>query len=86
MRGLVAVHALVDSVDCFDFLNALDLVVTSSSLGDTRTLGIPVAHTIYWEMGAQRRASMGIADSMIRLSIGIEDKDDLLADFTQALG
>jgi O-acetylhomoserine (thiol)-lyase len=76
---------LVDSIDCFDFLNALECVVSSSNLGDTRTLAIPVAHTIYYEMGAQRRASMGIADSMIRLSVGIEDSDDLLTDFTQAL-
>jgi O-acetylhomoserine (thiol)-lyase len=76
---------LAEGLDCFDFLNALDLVITSSSLGDTRTLGIPVAHTIYYEMGAARRASMGIGDSMIRLSIGIEDTDDLLADFGQAL-
>ncbi len=77
---------LIESADCFDLLNALDLVICSSNLGDNRTLGIPVAHTIYWEMGAQRRASMGIGDSMIRLSIGIENIDDLLADFTQALG
>jgi O-acetylhomoserine (thiol)-lyase len=76
---------LADGVDCFDFLNALDLVICSSNLGDTRSLGIPVAHTIYWEMGAQRRASMGVADSMVRLSIGIEDTADLLADFTHAL-
>ena len=77
---------LAAGVDCFDFLNSLDLVITSSSLGDTRSLGIPVAHTIYWEMGPARRASMGVADSLIRLSIGIEDTDDLLADFAQALG
>jgi O-acetylhomoserine (thiol)-lyase len=76
---------LDESVDCFDLLNALDLVICSSNLGDTRTLGIPVAHTIYWEMGAERRASMGVADSMIRLSVGIENIDDLLADFAQAL-
>ena len=56
-----------------------------SAGGDTRTLAIPVAHTIYYEMGAQRRASMGIADSMIRFSIGIEEIDDLLADFEKAL-
>lgn len=74
------------SVDCFDFLNALELVVSSSNLGDNRTLGIPVAHTIFWEMGPERRASMGIADSLVRLSIGIEDTEDLLADFAQALG
>lgn len=76
---------LAEGVDCFEFLNRLELVVCSSNLGDNRSLGIPVAHTIYWEMGPQRRASMGIADSMIRLSIGIEDTSDLLADFAQAL-
>lgn len=73
------------AVDCFDFLNKLELVVTSSHLGDNRTLAIPVAHTIYWEMGPERRASMGVADSLIRLSVGIEDTEDLLADFEQAL-
>ena len=76
---------LNDGVDCFDFLNALELVICSSNLGDTRSLGIPVAHTIYWEMGPERRASMGVADSMVRLSIGIEDTADLIADFTRAL-
>jgi len=60
-------------------------VISSSHLGDNRTLAIPIAHTIYWEMGPARRAEMGIADSLIRLSIGIEDIDDLLADFRQAL-
>lgn len=76
---------LAAGVDCFEFLNRLQLVISSSHLGDNRTLAIPVAHTIYWEMGAQRRAEMGIADSLIRLSIGIEDYADLEADFAQAL-
>ncbi len=76
---------LAGGIDCFDFMNRLQLVISSSHLGDNRTLAIPVAHTIYWEMGPERRAGMGIADSLIRLSIGIEDADDLIADFTQAL-
>jgi O-acetylhomoserine (thiol)-lyase len=76
---------LVPGVDCFDVLNAMQTVVSSSNLGDTRTLAIPVAHTIFYEMGAERRASMGISDSMIRFSIGIEEEADLLADFTHAL-
>jgi O-acetylhomoserine (thiol)-lyase len=76
---------LAGGIDCFDFLNRLELVISSSHLGDTRTLAIPIAQTIYWEMGPQRRAEMGIADSLIRLSIGIEDYADLEADFTQAL-
>jgi O-acetylhomoserine (thiol)-lyase len=77
---------LAAGIDCFDFLNRLELVISSSHLGDNRTLAIPIAHTIYWEMGPQRRAEMGIADSLIRLSIGIEDYADLEADFAQALG
>jgi O-acetylhomoserine (thiol)-lyase len=77
---------LVDGVDCFDLLNGLDVVVSSSNLGDNRTLAIPVAHTIYWEMGPARRAEMGIADSLIRVSVGIEDRDDLIGDFAHALG
>ena len=83
--GLLAFE-LADGIDCFDFLNRLDLVVSSSNLGDNRTLAIPVAHTIFWEMGAERRAEMGIADALIRVSVGIEDRDDLLGDFAQALG
>ena len=83
--GLMSIE-LADSVECFDFLNRLALVISSSHLGDNRTLAIPIAHTIYWEMGPQRRAEMGIADSLVRLSIGIEDYADLEADFTQALG
>ncbi len=76
---------LDDTIDCFEFLNALELVICTSNLGDTRSLGIPVAHSIYYEMGPERRASMGIADSLVRFSIGIEDIQDLIADFEQAL-
>jgi O-acetylhomoserine (thiol)-lyase len=82
--GLMSIE-LDKSIDCFAFLNKLKLVVKSSNLGDTRTLAIPVAHTIFNELGAEKRAEMGISDSMIRLSIGIEDLDDLLHDFMGAL-
>ena len=82
--GIFSVE-LVDDVDCFDFINHLDLVICSSNLGDTRSLAIPVAHSIYFEMGPERRASMGIDDSLVRFSIGIEEPEDLLADFEQAL-
>lgn len=82
--GIFSVE-LADEVDCFDFINRLDLVICSSNLGDTRSLAIPVAHSIYYEMGPERRASMGIDDSLVRFSIGIEEIDDLLKDFEQAL-
>jgi len=72
-------------IDCFDYLNRLNVGIPASNLGDTRTLVIPVAHTIFFEMGAERRASMGIAESLIRVSVGIEETADLLADFGNAL-
>ena len=77
---------LKDGIDCFDFLNRLSVAIPASNLGDTRTLVIPVAHTIFYEMGAERRASMGIAESLIRVSVGIEDEADLLDDFLSAFG
>ena len=73
-------------LDPLAFLDRLRLVILSSHLSDNRTLAIPVAQTIFWEMGAERRASMGIAEGLIRISVGIEDFADLQADFAQALG
>jgi O-acetylhomoserine (thiol)-lyase len=83
--GILFSFELQSDIDCFDYLNRLKLGVSASNLGDTRTLVIPVAHTIFFEMGAERRASMGIAESLIRVSIGIEDTADLVEDFRQAL-
>ncbi len=84
-HGSLLSFELKDGLDCFDFLNRLKLAIPASNLGDNRTLIIPVAHTIFYEMGAERRASMGIAESLIRVSVGIEDTDDLLDDFCNAL-
>lgn len=83
--GLMSIE-LDESIDCLAFLNKLKLVVKSSNLGDTRTLAIPVAQTIFFELGADKRAEMGIPETMIRLSVGIEDLEDLMADFKEALG
>jgi O-acetylhomoserine (thiol)-lyase len=76
---------LREGIDCFAFLDALQLVIVSSHLADNRTLAIPVAQTIFFEMGAERRAEMGIAEGLIRLSVGIEDIADLIDDFSRAL-
>ena len=85
-HGALMSIELADGMDVFEFLNSLRCVIASSNLGDTRTLAIPVAHTIFYEMGAERRASMGIGENLIRLSVGIEDIEDLLTDFKHALG
>ncbi len=82
--GALFSFELSKTVDPFEYLNRLRIVASSTNLGDNRTLAIPVAHTIFHEMGPERRASMGIADSLIRISVGIEDCDDLIADFERA--
>ena len=82
--GALFSFELDPAIDIWQFLNALEVIVSSSNLGDNRTLAIPVAHTIYFEMGAERRASMGISESLIRISVGIEDETDLIADLDAA--
>ena len=83
--GALMSFELADGVDPFEVMNRLRVVVLSSNLGDNRTLAIPVAQTIFWEMGRARREAMGIAESLVRLSVGIEDEADLVADFDAAL-
>ena len=83
--GVLLSFELHDGHDAFAFLDKLELVIKSSHLGDNRTLAIPVSQTIFWEMGLANRQRMGIAESLIRISVGIEDFDDLRADFEQAL-
>ena len=83
--GALFSFELAADVDIWTFMNRLQVIVRSTNLGDNRTLAIPVAHTIYHEVGPEWRARMGIDDSLIRISVGIEDCDDLVDDFRQAL-
>jgi O-acetylhomoserine (thiol)-lyase len=75
---------LSSHIDPLAFLDQLKLVICATHLGDTRTLGLPVAQTIYFENTAAQRNAMGISDNMLRFSVGIEDIDDIVADFEQA--
>ena len=83
--GSLLSFELQEDIDCIDFLNRLDIVLLATHLGDTRTLSLPVAKTIYHEMGPEKRKSMGIADGLLRVSLGIENEKDLIGDFAQAL-
>lgn len=71
--------------DAFAVLDALRVVMMSTHLGDNRTMTLPIAQTIYAEMTPERRAEWGIKDGLIRVSVGIEYIDDLIADWAQAL-
>lgn len=75
----------IPGIDPVALLKQLELVISATHLGDTRTLALPVAQTIFWEMGLTNRQQAGISENMIRMSVGIEEADDLIADFNQAL-
>ncbi|MEZ6874734.1 cystathionine gamma-synthase family protein [Enterobacter sp. KBR-315C3_2022] len=66
-------------------MNRLRIVSRATGMGDTRTLAIPVAPTVFWESGAEMRKLMNIPDGLVRVSVGLEDVEDLIADFDQAL-
>lgn len=83
--GAILSFDLVDGEDCNALLNKLNVVISATHLGDNRTLALPVAPTIYHEMGIENRQKMGISETMVRCSIGIENTLDLLTDFEQAL-
>ena len=85
LHGALLSFELQPGIDPLAVLDKLRVVILSSHLSDNRTLAIPVAQTIFWELGAHKRAEMGIAEGLIRLSVGIESLDDLKADLAQAL-
>lgn len=70
---------------CFRFLNSLKLVHRATNLFDNRTLAIHPASTIFGNFTEQQLAEMDVRQTTIRLSIGLEDKEDILADIEQAL-
>lgn len=73
-----------DDIDPASRLDRLSQVILATHLWDARTLAIPVAPTIYRELGEAGRKTAGINEGLIRISVGLERADDLLADFAQA--
>ena len=69
----------------FDVLRHLGIVDISNNLGDAKSLMTHPASTTHRNIGAEARAMMGITDGMLRLSVGLEDADDLTADLKQAI-
>ena len=70
----------------FEVLNALKVIDISNNLGDSKSLITHPATTTHRAMGPEGRAAIGLSDAVVRLSVGLEGIDDLLADLDQALG
>ena len=71
--------------ECFRFLDSLKIAKLAVSLGGTETLASHPASMTHLSVPEGRRAELGISDNLVRISIGIEDAGDLIADFEQAL-
>lgn len=71
--------------ESFRFLDALKIAKLAVSLGGTETLASHPAAMTHLSVPDARKAALGITDNLVRVSIGIEDADDLIADFAQAL-
>lgn len=69
----------------FDFMNRLRIFDISNNLGNAKSLVTHPSSTTHASIGTEQRAALGISDSLIRLSPGIEDTADLLADIKNAL-
>jgi methionine-gamma-lyase len=72
--------------ESFAFLDALRIAKLAVSLGGTETLASHPAAMTHLSVPDARRAQLGITDNLVRVSIGVEDAGDLIADFDQALG
>jgi methionine-gamma-lyase len=72
--------------ESFAFLDSLKIAHLAVSLGGTETLASAPAAMTHLSVPDERKQALGITDNLVRISIGVEDPDDLIADFDQALG
>jgi O-succinylhomoserine sulfhydrylase len=82
---LVTFELVGGKKSAFRFLNALKLVAISNNLGDTKSLITHPATTTHQRLSPEARAKQGISDSMVRLSVGLEDPLDIEQDLLRAL-
>jgi O-succinylhomoserine sulfhydrylase len=83
--GTVVALDLGGKPEAFRFLNALNIVLISNNLGDTKSIITHPATTTHQRLTDEQRAASGITPGLLRLSLGIEDTGDLIADILQAL-
>ena len=88
MRGgssIIAFEVEGGKARAFRFLSALGLVDIANNLGDAKSLITHPATTTHQRLSAERRAELGIGDGLVRISVGLEDVEDVKEDLAQAL-
>lgn len=83
--GAMLTFDFADEAKCFKFINALKMIHRATNLFDNRSLAIHPASTIFGPLSPEQRKTMDIEDTTIRLSIGLEDPEDIYADLAQAI-
>ncbi len=83
--GTMVSFELASKEAAFAVMNAFQLIAVSNNLGDSKSLVTHPATTTHMRIGAEERARLGITDGAIRLSVGLEDVDDLIEDLESAL-
>jgi O-succinylhomoserine sulfhydrylase len=83
--SMVAITFDATAEQTFKFMNALQVIDISNNLGDSKSLATHPATTTHKRLGPEVRAKAGITDGTVRISVGIENVDDLLKDLYQAL-
>lgn len=83
--GGILTFGLADRESAFRLINGLRLAKNLANIGDTKTLVIHPASTICCDFAAEEKALMGVSEEQVRVSVGIEDIDDIIADFSTAL-
>jgi len=82
---LIAFSVKGARAEVFKMLNSLELVDISNNLGDMKSLACHPASTTHRALSAEEQAEMGLDESWVRLSVGLEDVTDLQRDLTRAL-
>jgi O-succinylhomoserine sulfhydrylase len=82
---LVAFQVAGEKSGAFAMLNGLSLIDISNNLGDTKSLITHPSTTTHQRLSDEERAALGITNGMVRLSVGLEDADDLIEDLDRAL-
>lgn len=70
---------------CYDFINSLKLIRRATNLFDNKTLAIHPYSTIFGNFTSEQKAEMDVLPTTIRISVGLEDIDDICEDIYQAL-
>ncbi|WP_432255796.1 O-succinylhomoserine sulfhydrylase [Limimaricola sp. AA108-03] len=84
--GTVVVFDAGSRDAAFKLLNALDIVIISNNLGDAKSIATHPASTTHQRLPEAQKSALGITPGLIRLSVGLEDAEDLIADLRQAIG